>query len=301
MARCAAVTISRARFFLGSKNFYAWLRELSGADYDGLVMSRVSDVNQLYGGREALDATQRRDARFFNTCMMATLLGAAVSDALEDGRVVSGVGGQYNFVAMAHALAGGRSALLLRATRPKGSKVESNIRWNYGHTTIPRHLRDIYVTEYGVADLRGRSDEACIKAMLAISDARFVDELVADAKKAGKLASDFRIPDAWRRNTPESLRERMRPFVAKGLMPQFPFGTEFTDVELATLPALLWLKKSTANWKRWHAVLGALLAPGHSKDEAAVLDRLGLSHPSGFAERVTTRLIRGALTRATAR
>ncbi|MET0231865.1 MAG: acetyl-CoA hydrolase/transferase C-terminal domain-containing protein [Rhodanobacteraceae bacterium] len=291
----------KGAFFLGSKNFYAWLRGLSGADYDGLVMSRVSDVNQLYGGRESLDATQRRDARFFNTCMIATLLGAAVSDALEDGRVVSGVGGQYNFVAMAHALAGGRSALLLRATRSRGSKVESNIRWNYGHTTIPRHLRDIYVTEYGVADLRGRSDEACIGAMLAISDARFIDELAAQAKKAGKLASDFRIPDAWRRNTPESLRERMRPFVAKGLMPQFPFGSEFTDVELATLPALLWLKKSTADWKRWPALLGALLAPGHSENEAAVLERLDLSQPSRVAERLTARLVRGALARASTR
>jgi len=80
-------------------------------------MTRVSDINQLYGGREALDAVQRRDARFFNTCMMATALGAAVSDALADGQVVSGVGGQYNFVAMAHALAGGRSILLLRSTR----------------------------------------------------------------------------------------------------------------------------------------------------------------------------------------
>ena len=144
----------KGAFFLGSKELYAWLRDLSGADYDGLVMSRVSDVNQLYGGHEELDATQRRDARFFNTCMMASVLGAAVSDALEDGRVVSGVGGQYNFVAMAHALAGGRSALLLRATRSRGSRVESNIRFNYGHTTIPRHLRDIYITEYGIADLR---------------------------------------------------------------------------------------------------------------------------------------------------
>ena len=206
----------KGAFFLGSKEFYAWLRELSGDDYDGLVMSRVSDVNQLYGGREALDATQRRDARFFNTCMMATLLGAAVSDALEDGRVVSGVGGQYNFVAMAHAIAGGRSALLLRSTRSKGTKVESNIRWNYGHTTIPRHLRDIYVTEYGIADLRGRSDEACIRAMLAIADARFQDELADVARRAGKLARDFRIPDAWRRNTPRDLATRMEPFASRG-------------------------------------------------------------------------------------
>ena len=288
----------KGAFFLGSKEFYAWLRELSGDDYDGLVMSRVSDVNQLYGGREALDATQRRDARFFNTCMMATLLGAAVSDALEDGRVVSGVGGQYNFVAMAHAIAGGRSALLLRSTRSKGTKVESNIRWNYGHTTIPRHLRDIYVTEYGMADLRGRSDEACIRAMLAIADARFQDDLADVARRAGKLARDFRIPDAWRRNTPRDLATRMEPFASRGLFPTFPFGSDFNAIERRLLPALLWLKKNTADWRRWPAVLGALVSPGRPNQADEVLDRLGLAAPAGFGERVTARLVRGALARA---
>jgi acyl-CoA hydrolase len=288
----------KGAFFLGSKAFYAWLRELSGEDYDGLVMSRVSDVNQLYGGHERRDAAQRRDARFFNTCMMATLLGAAVSDALEDGRVVSGVGGQYNFVAMAHAIAGGRSVLLLRATRPHDGKVESNIRWNYGHTTIPRHLRDIYVTEYGIADIRGKSDEACIRAMLRISDARFQDELAEQARRAGKLARDFRIPDAWRHNTPHDLAGRMKPFVSRGLFPTFPFGSDFTAIEQRLLPALLWLKKSTAEWRRWPAVLGALVSPGHGDQEREVLERLGLADPAGFGERITARLVRGALARA---
>jgi acyl-CoA hydrolase len=288
----------KGAFFLGSKEFYAWLRELGGTDYDGLVMSRVSDVNQLYGGREQLDAAQRRDARFFNTCMMATLLGAAVSDALEDGRVVSGVGGQYNFVAMAHAIPDGRSILLLRATRTHGARVESNIRWNYGYTTIPRHLRDIYVTEYGIADLRGKTDEACIRAMLAISDARFQDELAAHAIRVGKLPGDFRVPDAWRRNTPADLAARMRPFAAQGLFPLFPFGSEFTAIERRLLPALLWLKKSTGQWRRWPAVIAALLAPGTSADADACLERLELTGSSrNLGERLLARLVRGALAR----
>jgi acyl-CoA hydrolase len=288
----------KGAFFLGSKEFYAWLRELGGADYEGLVMSRVSDVNQLYGGREQLDAAQRRDARFFNTSMMATLLGAAVSDALDDGRVVSGVGGQYNFVAMAHAIPGGRSALLLRSTRTRGSRVESNIRWNYGHTTIPRHLRDIYVTEYGIADLRGKSDEACIRAMLAISDARFQDELAAQAICADKLPRDFRVPDAWRRNTPAELAARMRPFAAQGLFPLFPFGSDFTAIERRLLPALLWLKKSTGDWRRWPAVIAALIAPGTALDAEACLERLNLTGPSrALGERLLARLVRGALVR----
>ena len=287
----------KGAFFLGSKEFYAWLRELDGEDYSGLVMSRVSDVNQLYGGREQLDAMQRRDARFFNTCMMATLLGAAVSDALEDGRVVSGVGGQYNFVAMAHALAGGRSVLLLRSTRSSGGRVESNIRWSYGHTTIPRHLRDIYVTEYGIADLRGRSDEVCIKAMLAISDARFQEELAAEAMRAGKLAADFRIPETWKRNTPSDLAARLKPFTAQGLFPAFPFGSDFTLIERRLIPALLWLKKNTADRRRWPAVVAALFAPGKSADAAECLERLGYDKPQNLGERLMARLVRGAVTR----
>jgi len=288
----------KGAFFLGSKAFYAWLRELDGEDYDGLAMCRVSDVNQLYGGREKLDATQRRDARFFNTCMMATLLGAATSDALEDGRVVSGVGGQYNFVAMAHALAGGRSMLLLRATRANGKRIESNIRWNYGHTTIPRHLRDIYITEYGVADLRGKSDEDCIRAMLAISDARFVDELARTAIDAGKLARDYRVSDAVRANTPAELARRLAPAMRDGLLPKFPFGSDFNEVELRTLPALLWLKARTAGAKGWPALLGALLAPGHHEHADVVLARLALDVPRGLGERLLARLVRGALARA---
>ena len=79
-------------------------------------MRRVSEVNDL-SGDEALQRLQRREARFFNTCMMATVFGEAISDSLADGGVVSGVGGQYNFVAMARELRDARSVLLLRAFR----------------------------------------------------------------------------------------------------------------------------------------------------------------------------------------
>lgn len=291
----------KGAFFLGSKALYNWLRELDGEDWDGLAMCRVSDINQLYGEHEQLDAAQRRDARFFNTCMMATLLGAATSDALEDGRVVSGVGGQYNFVAMAHELAGGRSVLLLRATRRHGRRIESNLRWNYGHTTIPRHLRDVYVTEYGVADLRGKSDEACVRAMLAISDARFIDALVAEAIRAGKLPRDFRVPDTWRANTPEALRSALKPYAAKGLLPAFPFGSDFDATERRLLPALLWLKSASAQPRRWPALFGALLAPGAVADADACLARLGFdANDGGWRRALLARLVRAALARTTA-
>src|SRR4029079_1464675 len=154
-----------------------------------IQMMPVSFTNQLYGDED----TKRRariDARFVNNAMMATLMGSAVSDGLEDGQVVSGVGGQYNFVAQAFALAGARSILALEATRQAATAL-SNIHWNYGHVTIPRHLRDIVVTEYGVADTRGKSDAEVIAAMLAVTDSRFQAELMRQAKDAGKLPKHF--------------------------------------------------------------------------------------------------------------
>ncbi len=148
-------------FFVGPKSFYRALREMPLAQIARIQMMPVSFTNELYGD-EAAKRRARVDARFVNNAMMATLMGAAVSDGLEDGQVVSGVGGQYNFVAQAFALQGARSVLALEATRQAGAKTLSNIRWNYGHTTIPRHLRDVFVTEYGVADTRGKSDAETI-------------------------------------------------------------------------------------------------------------------------------------------
>ncbi|GLQ97600.1 acetyl-CoA hydrolase/transferase C-terminal domain-containing protein [Dyella mobilis] len=289
----------RGGFFLGSRELYDWLEVTAGSDPDAIDMTRISNVNQLYGDHQQLATLQRRGARFFNTCMMATLLGSAVSDALEDGHVVSGVGGQYNFVAMAHELPDGRSILMLRSTRKGRSGIETNIRWNYGHTTIPRHLRDIVITEYGVADLRGKSDSECIEAMLAISDARFIDALTAEAKSHSKLAADFKIPDAWRLHLPETLREALAKPMRKGLLPTFPFGSDFTEVEQRLLPALEWLRSSGASWKgRWQ-LLKAVLRPGEAgAEEAVALERMGLVQPTRLGDRLQRRLLQAALRRS---
>lgn len=288
----------RGAFFLGSRELYDWLDATEAADPDAIDMCPVSNVNQLYGDHQALATLQRRGARFFNTCMMATLLGAAVSDTLEDGAVVSGVGGQYNFVAMAHELPDGRSVLLLRSTRVSRGGIESNIRWNYGETTIPRHLRDIVVTEYGVADLRGKSDSECIEAMLSISDARFLDALCAQAKAYGKLAADFTIPEAWRRHRPRYLREALAPFRQKGLLPKFPFGSDFTEVEQRLLPALDWLKANAVSWRGKLRLLRALVRPGEPvAGEEEALARMDLTKATTLADRLQRRLLQAALRR----
>src|SRR6266568_601528 len=197
-------------FFLGPKSFYRALREMTPAQIGRIRVMPVSFTNELYGDEE-VKRRARVDARFVNNAMMATLMGAAVSDGLENGQVVSGVGGQYNFVAQAFALQGARSVLALEATRQAGRKTLSNIRWNYGHQTIPRHLRDVFVTEYGVADVRGKSDAETIAAMLAVTDSRFQDELAGIAKDAGKLPKGHEIPGAHRENFPERIAEALKP------------------------------------------------------------------------------------------
>lgn len=286
----------RGAFFLGSAPFYDWLRGLDGDDFAGFDMTRVSDINALYGGREALDIAQRKRARFFNTTMMMTLLGAAVSDALDDGRVVSGVGGQYNFVAMAHALPEARSVLMLRATRESAGRIESSIRWNYGHTTIPRHLRDVVVTEYGVAELRGQHDAEVITRLLAISDARFIDGLVGEAKRAGKLAKDFVVPEAWRANHPAGLTRALAPLVAAGRFPEYPFGSDFTAVEQQLAKALGDLKRRSTNRRgRLGLIAHALARGGARPDVHEALERMALATPRTLRERLDARLVAAAL------
>src|SRR3546814_5611899 len=148
---------------------------------------------------------------------------------------------------MAHALPDARSVLLLRATREAGDGAGSNIRWNYGHCTIPRHLRDTCIDEYGIADLRGKNDEDCVIAMAGITEARHQQALVDTAKRDRKLRADFLIPSAWSRNTPGRLRDTLAPFRADGTLPAYPLGSDFTEVEQRLLKALGWLKARTGS------------------------------------------------------
>ncbi|RNF85917.1 acetyl-CoA hydrolase/transferase C-terminal domain-containing protein [Montanilutibacter psychrotolerans] len=279
-------------FYLGSTAFYDWLRHLPDDQRRAIGMRRVGQVNQLYGGNEALERLQRRDARFFNSCMMATALGAATSDALDDGRVVSGVGGQYNFVAMAHALPDARSVLMFRASRDAAGRASTNVVWNYGHTTIPRHLRDIYITEYGIADLRGRADEDCVVAMAAIADARFQAPLLDRARANGKLRRDHAPPTTWSRNTPQQLREALAPLRRDGSLPDYPLGSDFDEVEQRLVKALGWLKAHTTNRTgKLRTVARALLGGGTAGRDEAAFERMALAAPHGLTERLEARLL----------
>jgi acetyl-CoA hydrolase/transferase-like protein len=283
-------------FFLGPKSFYRRLREMPPDQIARIQMMPVSFTNELYGEEDS-KRRARTDARFVNNAMMATLMGAVISDGLESGQVVSGVGGQYNFVAQAFALAGARSILTVEATRQSGTKPQSNIRWIYGHETIPRHLRDIVITEYGIADLRGKSDADVIAAMLQVADCRFQGELARQARDVGKLPKSFEIPSAYRENFPERIAEALRPAREAGLLPSFPFGSDFTDIEQRLIPVL----QSLQDAQRSPQLLPGLLWQGLTRRTDAAdhecLARLGLDKPVTWLERAYRALVIGALAR----
>jgi acyl-CoA hydrolase len=284
--------VLHAGFFLGPRGFYAALRDLPESDRAQLDMRGVAFINQLYGPDQELRILQRRGSRFVNTTMMVTLLGAAVSDALESGQVVSGVGGQYNFVAMAHALPGARSILCVRATRTRRGRTTSNLVWSYGHETIPRHLRDVVITEYGIADLRGRTDEEIIMALLEIADSRFQQQLLAQARAAGKIRADYRIPQAACDNTPQRLTRALRELRGQGFFSDYPFGTDLTAEEIALARALQFLAARTASpWGKLTTVAAALLRGGAAARHASALQRMGLEAPRSLGERLAQRLV----------
>jgi acyl-CoA hydrolase len=283
-----------AGFFLGNRAFYDELKSLPRAALDEIEMTAISFTNTL-GGDRAAKIEQRRDARFINTALIVTLLGATSADQLDDGRVVSGIGGQFDFVTMTHELPGARSIIAVRASRAgPGGKASSNIVWRYANASIPRQLRDVFVTEYGIADVRGRSDREVAEAMLAIADARFQADLQREATTAGKLPRNFRLAPSAGDNKPERIVEALAPARKDGLLPLFPLGTELTEAEQSLLPALGKLRAAgpldlaRLMWK------GARRSGDTSAYDAALI-RLGLHAPRSMTERALAALVSGAL------
>jgi acyl-CoA hydrolase len=284
--------VLHAGFFLGPQAMYQQLRSMPEAEAKKICMTDIAYVNQLYGCEE-IGRLQRQKARFINTTIMVSLLGAACSDGLENGRKISGVGGQYNFVAMAHTLDDARSILMCRSTRTKGDKTSSNIVWNYGHTTIPAHLRDIVITEYGIAMLRGQREKDVIARLLNIADSRFQEELLQQAKHSGKISSDYEIPAQFRNNTPERLERiaaRLRP---EGMFPKFPFGSDFTREEVVLADVLQNLKAKMSSrrtlFKTLAGAVGAVVSPPETAQP--YLARMGLDNPTDFKQTAVQKLI----------
>ncbi len=287
--------VLQGAFFIGPKAFYQELNDMSEEERQLFNMCGVEKVNQLYGGEE-LRALQRKDGRFVNTGMVASLLGAIASETLPDGRVVAGIGGQYNFASMAHALKDGRLIMMIKSTKGAGRKLKSNIAFSYPTCSIPRHLRDIIVTEYGIADVRGKPDKEVIARLINISDSRFQLQLLEQAKKAKKIPADYEIPAEYRNNTPETISALLNPYQSQGHFQPYPFGTDLTAEEIALGGSLKGFKALATGYpgKMAGGVLAELFKPV-PKSADTFLQMMKLDRPASAKERFLRKIVVFAL------
>ncbi len=280
--------IIHAAFFLGSQMLYQQLNQLSYAEKQQIDMTSVAKTNSILWSPE-LAALQRRNGRFINSAMMVTLGGAIVSDGIHDLQEISGVGGQFDFVTMANQLSDARSIIICRSVRQQKALVESNIRWQYTNSTLPRYLRDVIVTEYGIADCRSKTDADVIKAILNVTDSRFQHTLLKKAKHEGKLAQDYAIPNCFQQNYPETLEPIIKNLRLNGYGKPYPFGSDLTEDEEKIKQVLLYLQNLSTLQMVW-LVMKSWVIFRSSLNVTSILKRMGLDQPTHWQDHLYRRL-----------
>jgi acyl-CoA hydrolase len=169
--------ISVATFAIGTRALYDWL-----ADNDHLAFLPVDLVNSP----DAIGAN--RMPVTINAALAVDVHGQVVADTI-DGTQYSGIGGHEDFVAGPALSLGARSILCLPSTFTKGGQTRSRLVPYFDAGTVvttPRHQVDTIVTEFGAAELQGRTVHQRGEALAAIAHPDFRDELLAAAHRASR-------------------------------------------------------------------------------------------------------------------
>jgi acyl-CoA hydrolase len=159
---------SVATFAAGTRALYDWLDGQQGVRF--LPVDRVNDP--------ALIARNRRMVSI-NGGLSVDLAGQIAADTL-DGRQYSGIGGHEDFVQGASFAPEGRSLVCLPSTATVQGRTVSRIVAGFAAgamVTTPRHQVDLVVTEWGAAELAGRSLEERTAALTEIAHPAFRDPL----------------------------------------------------------------------------------------------------------------------------
>ena len=122
-----------------------------------------------------------------NSAIEVDVTGQVVADSIGD-RLYSGVGGQMDFIRGAALAEDGRAIIALPSTAGDGSvsRIVSHIRPGAGVVTTRAHVRTV-VTEYGVAQLFGKSIRERVEALIAIAHPDHRDALAHEARRTGSL------------------------------------------------------------------------------------------------------------------
>jgi 4-hydroxybutyrate CoA-transferase len=117
-----------------------------------------------------------------NSAIEVDLTGQVVADSIGH-RLYSGVGGQMDFVRGAALASEGRAIIALPSTAAGGSvsRISSSLKEGAGIVTTRAHVRTV-VTEWGVAELFGKSTRERAEALISIAHPDFRDELAAEVR-----------------------------------------------------------------------------------------------------------------------
>jgi acyl-CoA hydrolase len=120
-----------------------------------------------------------------NSAIEVDLSGQVVADSIGH-KLYSGVGGQMDFIRGAALASEGRAIIALPATAAGGrtSRIVGSLKLGAGVVTTRAHARTI-VTEYGVAELFGRSLRERAAALIGIAHPDHRDALKAEAHELG--------------------------------------------------------------------------------------------------------------------
>ena len=115
------------------------------------------------------------------------LTGQIVSESV--GNLMrTGSGGQLDFVIGAFWSKGGRAINLVPSTTLNDtvSRIVPYTTWG-ARVTVPRHYAGYVVTEWGIADLYGRSEPERAEALIAIAHPKFREELEKAGRERGLI------------------------------------------------------------------------------------------------------------------
>lgn len=172
----AAKEINRGKivsaFVLGTRRLYEFIH-----DNPMIEMRPVDYTNDT--------AVIRRFRRMVavNSAIEIDLSGQVVADSIGP-RLYSGVGGQMDFIRGAALAEEGRAIIALPSTAAGGSasRIVASVREGAGVVTTRAHVRTV-VTEWGVAELFGRSLAERARALIAIAHPDFRDDLTLAARR----------------------------------------------------------------------------------------------------------------------
>ena len=116
-----------------------------------------------------------------NSAIEIDLTGQVCADSIGH-RLYSGVGGQLDFIYGASRSKDGVPIIALPSTAKEYSRIVTTLKPGAGVITSRNHVHFI-VTEYGIADLYGKTIRQRAQALINIAHPQFRDRLTKEARQ----------------------------------------------------------------------------------------------------------------------